>query len=306
MKMFYQLTGQLKRIKEPLPAEHSFFAAILRPKDWEQIKTTLGFPEYAIPESGNIRACRTEIYSGYMTAVLLFYDKEHLFNEPQKISLFINRTCMAIVDEGSLADRILCKIVQKYGQQEICPELFLYGFLYCFIQGDLELLENYEKKLMLMEERALHGKIHDLLPSLLLCRRALSRLRCSCEQLEDLARELEENEKDYFDDEKLNYIRLFGDRAGRLHDGAQQMIEYCQTIREVCQDEIEHRQNRHMQFLTVITAIFFPLTLIAGWYGMNFTYMPEIHSQFGYPAVIIVSLGVIIGEFIFFKKKKLL
>lgn len=65
--------------------------------------------------------------------------------------------------------------------------------------------------------------------------------------------ELEENEKGYFDEKRLNYIHLLGDRAGRLFDSARQLTEYCQTLREVYQAEIDHRQNRHMQFLTVIT-----------------------------------------------------
>ena len=61
-----------------------------------------------------------------------------------------------------------------------------------------------------------------------------------------------------------------------------------------------------MQFLTVITSIFFPLTLITGWYGMNFTNIPEIHSPWGYLIIILVSLSIIAGEVIYFKKKKIL
>ena len=61
-----------------------------------------------------------------------------------------------------------------------------------------------------------------------------------------------------------------------------------------------------MNALTVITAIFMPLTLIAGWYGMNFTQMPELAWQYGYPLVIIISVLIVVAEIHYFKKKKLL
>ena len=59
-----------------------------------------------------------------------------------------------------------------------------------------------------------------------------------------------------------------------------------------------------MTVLTVITSIFMPLTLIAGWYGMNFKYMPELDWKWSYPVVTGVCLLIVIIALIFFKKKK--
>jgi magnesium transporter len=60
-----------------------------------------------------------------------------------------------------------------------------------------------------------------------------------------------------------------------------------------------------MKVFTVITTIFMPLTLIVGWYGMNFKYMPELNWKYGYLTVIIASILVVSGCIFFFKKKKL-
>ena len=54
----------------------------------------------------------------------------------------------------------------------------------------------------------------------------------------------------------------------------------------------------------VVTAVFLPLTLLVGWYGMNFVGMPELHWKYGYPAVILVSVGIVAALVIYFKKKK--
>ena len=61
--------------------------------------------------------------------------------------------------------------------------------------------------------------------------------------------------------------------------------------------------GEYMATLTVITAIFLPLTLLVGWYGMNFAYMPELNFRYGYLIIFLVSIIIIVLEILFFKKK---
>ena len=82
------------------------------------------------------------------------------------------------------------------------------------------------------------------------------------------------------------------------------LLEYAQQVRDTYQAQVDAVQNKNMQFLTVVSTIFFPLTLITGWYGMNFQNMPEL--EHGYPGVILLSLIVVAVCIIFFKKKKIL
>ena len=58
-----------------------------------------------------------------------------------------------------------------------------------------------------------------------------------------------------------------------------------------------------MKSLTIVTAIFLPLTLIAGWYGMNFTDMPELHWKYGYPAVMGLSAVTVFSSLALCHKK---
>jgi magnesium transporter len=90
----------------------------------------------------------------------------------------------------------------------------------------------------------------------------------------------------------------------RRHDSAASLRDYTMQVRDLYHAQLEVRQNRIMTLLTVVTTIFMPLTLIVGWYGMNFRYMPELEWRFGYPVVIVVSIAVAVACLLFFKKKK--
>ena len=72
---------------------------------------------------------------------------------------------------------------------------------------------------------------------------------------------------------------------------------------EAYQAQIDIEQNNLMKIFTVITAIFLPLTLMVGWYGMNFKYMYELDSVYRYPVFIICSIIVCIVLIIYFKKR---
>ena len=83
----------------------------------------------------------------------------------------------------------------------------------------------------------------------------------------------------------------------------QQAIKMCIRDREAYQSQVDISLNKTMKVLTVVTAIISPLTLIAGWYGMNLQ-MPEYHWSFGYPLVIGLSIAAIGLCIAYFRKHK--
>jgi magnesium transporter len=75
------------------------------------------------------------------------------------------------------------------------------------------------------------------------------------------------------------------------------------TLLDTYLSSLSNRLNEVMKVLTIISTIFIPLTFIVGLYGMNFKYMPELDSPFGYPSVIFFMVIVAIVMLMFFKKK---
>lgn len=114
---------------------------------------------------------------------------------------------------------------------------------------------------------------------------------------------LGENKNYIFNAEDCRLFNVFSNRVERLYDNTQMLREYTVQMREMYQSQVDIHQNQTMKVLTLVTTITAPLALIAGWYGMNFPNMPELHSRYGYLGVIILSIATVIVEIVYFKRK---
>jgi magnesium transporter len=95
-----------------------------------------------------------------------------------------------------------------------------------------------------------------------------------------------------------------------VYDHTIHIIDTMETYRDIVSgmldiylSSISYRLNEIMKILTILATIFIPLTWIAGWYGMNFKNMPELEWRWGYPMVIGVSIAVVMGMLLFFRRK---
>jgi magnesium transporter len=98
-----------------------------------------------------------------------------------------------------------------------------------------------------------------------------------------------------------------------LKDLCFQIYDYNDSMERILESKINlffsfqgQKMNQVMKTLTIVSTIFIPLTFIAGLYGMNFKYIPELDWQFGYFSVLIIMVILAIVMLFIFKKKKLL
>ena len=104
-------------------------------------------------------------------------------------------------------------------------------------------------------------------------------------------------------EESLRHFVILDGRLDRLYENVRSLRDYLSQVREAYQAQIDIEQNSLMKTFTVITAIFLPLTLLVGWYGMNLR-MPEFGWDYGYPFVIALSVAIIVLCILLFKKRK--
>ena len=113
---------------------------------------------------------------------------------------------------------------------------------------------------------------------------------------------LSENENAIFEETTLKYFDRLQKKTERYYENVLNLREAVTQVRESYQAQVDINLNYTMKIFTVITTIFLPLTLIVGWYGMNFE-MPEYHWNHSYAMVIGLSISVVVAGVAFFKKK---
>ncbi|MEM1215885.1 MAG: magnesium/cobalt transporter CorA, partial [Bacteroidota bacterium] len=111
------------------------------------------------------------------------------------------------------------------------------------------------------------------------------------------------------DDERIDertrtYVRDVYDHSLQILEAIDSQREILNSLQDVYLSEISMKMNRIMQVLTIVTAIFVPISFLAGLYGMNFEYMPELQLRYGYPMLLAVMLLIVTGMLWYFKQKK--
>jgi len=280
------------------------YVAVLTPEEWQKNRDmfALGIDmETELPAVEETRAVvNYDSLTGSIAIPKLGYT-EHLTGA---FGFALDERGVVFIDDGGLAAQITQRVAETRRWRIPSLERFLYDFLEQIIAPALSRLEKQEQALERMEAEVLAGDGESVLPRLNDLRGELLDLNLHYGQLMDLSQELEENENGFFAEENLRYFRLFTARTERLRDMVNNQRDYTVQLRDLIQTRIDMKQNRIMTLLTVVTTIFTPLTLLTGWYGMNFRYMPELEYRWSYPIVILVSIAIAAGCLIYFKKKK--
>ncbi|WP_295154131.1 CorA family divalent cation transporter [uncultured Ruminococcus sp.] len=303
--MFYYIKNTLENAK--LPADKKYpaqFVAVLTSAEWQEQRERFDMGIEMDIDLSAVHSTKAEVNYDSLTGTFSVPDRSDPSESCTNFAFALDEKGIVFIDDSGMVNSIIGNIIRSKKWALPSLERFIYDFLEQIVTNDQVMLEELDKELDTIESSILEGNEAD--PSLRVSRirSDLRDLRVHYEQLLDLSQELEENENNFFQKENVRYFHLFNQRVSRLHDITSSLREYSIQIRDLYQSRLDIKQNRIMTVLTVITSIFMPLTLIAGWYGMNFKYMPELEYRMAYPIVIIISVLIVLLSLVFFKKKK--
>lgn len=250
-----------------------------------------------------ISCCKVEMLPDAIIGTLLIPDKSAPVSSSFSLVFYLEKHHLVIIDEKKQMEHTQSRILDKSLGLSSDIYRFFFEFLESLINGDVVFLQNYEKRLATMEESLSELLPRELKLNVSVGRRELLLFQSYYQQLMDMFEILSENINNFFPEEfSIQFQRLLA-RTDRLYDNTQMLREYAYQIREMHQAQIDIRQNDTMRILTVVTTLFFPLSLITGWYGMNFNNMPELQQPFAYFILIGICVVLVIGEIWYFKKK---
>lgn len=224
-----------------------------------------------------------------------------------KVIIYLDRSDLFFFCESDGARERVEKLLSQVLADETEPcenEMLLYAFFVRLLKGDMDVLDDFEQQLGASEYAILSEDEKAAADKISSYRRKLLHFKRYYEQLDSIFDEMTANDNDLFSDRTVNRLAILGRRTDRYLREIESLCEIVDRIDEAYRSQLSIRQNELMKVFTVITAIFLPLTLITGWYGMNFAGMHELESEYGYPAVIAVSAVIVILLVRLFKKKK--
>jgi magnesium transporter len=233
--------------------------------------------------------------------------------EFEQVSIYFGRNFVLTFHEGRLQDCLdpVRERIRKsiYRIRGAGPDYLMYAVLDSIIDGYFPILEEYGEQLEELEDVILERPEKKSIAQVYDARRYLLTLRRSIWPLRDAFNTLLRDPPSLIAPETQPFLRDCADHAGQLIDLIESQRDLCAGMMDVYLSSASNRMNEIMKFLTMMSAIFIPLSFIAGIYGMNFDpsaspyNMPELRWLWGYPFVVGMMMCIAVGLVAFFRRK---
>ena len=309
--MFYSIHNkEIREISLEQLDFHDICVGYLTLDELKSCYQELGLSEVAVKDCmTDFTHFRTsmDVYDEFSFGMINIVDILNLSTRRNRIGFFIKKNLFVVVKIIDKEDSIRQMFLDAIGRfrQNATMEKVIYGVLERLLSSGNRGLVMTERQIIAMEREVVNGKVDpELNTEIFDLRNRLSTLKNYYEQLIDIGESLQENENDLFEEEDLRYFKIFTDKSERLSNNTQLLCDNLIHLREAMDATLNYNLNNTMKLFTMVTIIFQPLTLIVGWYGMNFTYMPELGWRFGYLYVIVLSIVVVGAILYWFKKRK--
>lgn len=268
----------------------------------------LGFDEETITATQNVNPLfqtGVDVHDEYSFAELKIINND---GHEDSVAIFIKRNLLLIIDiidEDNSTINSFYNAIRKYPCNKTNEERIISCFVESLLSNGSSISEEIHNRLTEMEESIIKGNPEEQFNiELLDLKKKIRRYYNFYGQIMDITETLSENENEILDENNLIYISNLTNKVTRLRDDMNSLVSFADHIQDAYATLLDQRMNNTMKVLTILTTVFFPLTIIVGWYGMNFKYMPELTWRYGYLFVTLLSLVVVAVLIIIGKKKK--
>jgi magnesium transporter len=242
-----------------------------------------------------------------MVLKMLQYDDDTGKVRAEQLSMVLGENYLITFQEqpGDVFEPVRERIRKQKGRIRMAGIDYLaYTLLDTVVDNYIYIIESMGEKIEDLDHDVLNARDDTILEKINTLKQEMNFLRKSVRPVKEAVLHLIKLESDLIQKLTIPFLKDLQD----LIDHASEAID---TYRDLLSDHfntynttISNRMNEVMKVLTIIATIFIPLTFVAGIYGMNFEFMPELKWKFAYFAVWIVFMGITLGMIVYFRKKK--
>lgn len=249
-----------------------------------------------------------EEYDNYVVAIMkmIYYDVE-LHSEQLSVVMMEGGMVISFQEAqgGDAFDLIRNRIRAGKGRiRKMGADYLAYALIDAVVDCYFSILEKIGDRIELLEEEVVADPNKETMQQLHYMKREMIFVRKAVWPMRELINNMERSETELISPSTDIYLRDVHDHTIRVIDTVETYRDLLSGMMDIYLSSVSNRMNEVMKVLTIITTIFVPVTFVAGVYGMNFDFMPELHSKWGYLLTWAVMLTMMISLLFYFRKKK--
>jgi magnesium transporter len=253
---------------------------------------------------------KLEEYESYLFIVLKMLRPGAVENEiiHEQVSLILYQNLLLTFQEdvaGDVFDPVRERLQNAKGRiRTLGADYLCYTLLDAVVDNYFSILETIGERIEDLEEDLIANPSSDTLSTIHHMKRELIYLRKSVWPLREVIAGLQRLDTPLMSKGTGVFLRDVYDHTIQVIDTIETYRDMLSGMIDVYMSSISNKMNEIMKVLTIISTVFIPLTFLAGVYGMNFKFMPELEHPWAYPALWVVMLAIAAGMFVFFRKRK--
>jgi magnesium transporter len=250
-----------------------------------------------------------EEYDQYIFIIvnMLWYDEKTNQVIPEQVSFILTDSCVISFQEieGDVFQPVRERIRNGKGRIRMRgADYLLYALIDAIVDQYFIILEKIGEHIELIEEDVIHDPEPTVIQVIYRLKREIIYLRKSIWPLREVISNLQKQASPLIKETTDLFLRDVYDHAIQIMDTVETYRDMVSGLLDMYMSSVSNKMNEVMKVLTIFAAIFIPLTFIAGVYGMNFQYMPELSIPWAYHLVLLAMVAVGVMLLVFFKHKK--
>ncbi len=242
----------------------------------------------------------------FLVTKILSYDEATAKIVAEQVSMVLGANFVMTFQEGAKDDFVPVRERIKRGTvrlRTLGADYLLYALLDSIVDNYFIILEKLGEQIETLEEALLLAPAPEQLNALHKLRREIISMRRAVWPLREVVTRLERRESKLIREGSTVFLRDVYDHIARIIDTVENYRDLVAVLLDLYLSSLSNKMNEVMKTLTIITTIFIPLSFIAGIYGMNFEYMPELKWSWSYP-VVLAFMAALVGAMIFYFRKR--